>query len=57
MKAEAFAKRVYPTLAEMQKRGLGLNAMATELTARGIRTSEGGTWRGTTIRRVLDRVK
>jgi DNA invertase Pin-like site-specific DNA recombinase len=56
-KADAFAKRVYPTLAKLQQSGLGLNAMAAELTARGIKTSEGGTWRGTTVRRVLDRLK
>lgn len=53
--AAAFAKRVYPTLAEMQQRGLGLRAMAAELSAKGIRTAQGGVWTATAVKRALAR--
>jgi DNA invertase Pin-like site-specific DNA recombinase len=55
-KAGAFAKRVYPTLAEMRQRGLGLRAMAAELSAKGIKTAQGGVWTATAVKRALARV-
>jgi DNA invertase Pin-like site-specific DNA recombinase len=54
-KADAFAARVMPTLQEMRDRGLSLRQTAAELTARGIRTAEGGVWTATTVRRVQAR--
>ena len=54
-KADAFAARVVPTLTEMQARGLSLNAMAAELSSRGIRTARDGAWTPTAVRRVLER--
>jgi DNA invertase Pin-like site-specific DNA recombinase len=55
-KADAFAARVAPTVADMRHRGLSLNQMAAGLTARSILTAEGGTWTATAVRRVLARV-
>ena len=55
MKAATFAARVAPTLAAMQQRGLSLNQMAAELTAKGIMTPQGGTWTATAVRRTLER--
>jgi DNA invertase Pin-like site-specific DNA recombinase len=54
-KADAFAARVAPTLAEMSARGLSLHQVAAELTARSILTAEGGAWTATAVRRVLAR--
>jgi DNA invertase Pin-like site-specific DNA recombinase len=54
-KAVAFAARVAPTLAALQQRGLSLNQMAAELTAKGIMTAQGGTWTATAVRRALER--
>jgi DNA invertase Pin-like site-specific DNA recombinase len=55
-KANAFAARVAPTLAEMQQRGLSLHQMASDLTARSILTPRGGAWTATAVRRALARV-
>jgi DNA invertase Pin-like site-specific DNA recombinase len=56
-KADAFAARLAPTLAEMRGRGTSLHRMAAELTAKSILTAEGGTWTATAVRRVLARVE
>jgi DNA invertase Pin-like site-specific DNA recombinase len=54
-KANAFAARVAPTIAEMQRRGLSLHQIAADLTARSILTPNGGAWTATAVRRVLAR--
>lgn len=54
--ADAFARRVGPTVAEMRSRGLSLAQIATELTARGIKTARGGAWTATAVRNVLARI-
>ena len=56
IKADAFAIRLAPTIAEMQRRGMSLHQMASELTAKSILTAEGGAWTATAVRRVLARV-
>jgi DNA invertase Pin-like site-specific DNA recombinase len=55
-KADAFATRVAPTLAEMQRRGVSLHQMAAELSGRSIPAPRGGAWTATAVRRVLARV-
>jgi hypothetical protein len=54
--ADAFAKAMAPTLAEMQQQGLNLRQMAATLTSRNIPTRRGGTWTPTAVRRLLERV-
>ena len=55
VKADAFASRLAPTVIEMQRRGMSLHQMATELTAKNILTPGGGTWTATSVRRVFAR--
>lgn len=52
-KADVFAARVKPTIASMRAAGKSLHQIATELTAHGILTPNGGRWTATTVRRVL----
>jgi DNA invertase Pin-like site-specific DNA recombinase len=55
-KADEFAKRVGPTIAEMKDSGLSLQQIAAELTARSVLTPRGGdAWTATGVRRVLMR--
>ena len=54
-KADAFATRLAPLMADMKQRGLSLHQMAAELSANSIRTARGGSWTATTVRRVLAR--
>lgn len=54
-KADAFAARVRPVIAEMQAQGASLGAIAAALTDRGIRTAQDGAWTATAVRRVLQR--
>lgn len=57
-KAKARATDLAPVLADMQERGLSLNAMAREMTARSIPTARGGTdWTPTAIKRVLAKIE
>ena len=54
-KAEAFLKRVRPTVVELSKGGASLRDIAAELMARGIRTSRGkDAWTAGTVKRVLE---
>jgi DNA invertase Pin-like site-specific DNA recombinase len=54
-KADAFATRLAPLMADMKQRGLSLHQMAAELRANSIETARGGSWTATTVRRVLAR--
>ena len=54
--ADHFASRLAPTLTEMQRDGLSLNAMAAELKKRGILTPRGGNWTPTAVTRALARI-
>lgn len=54
--ADAFAARLAPTLMTMKQGGLSLNQMATELTAKGIMTAQGGAWTATAVKRALARI-
>ena len=54
--ADDFASRLAPTLTEMQRDGLSLNAMAAELKKRGILTPRGGNWTPTAVTRALARI-
>jgi DNA invertase Pin-like site-specific DNA recombinase len=53
--AMARARQLAPVLSEMKKAGLSARQMATELTARGVPTPNGGRWHGQTVIRMLDR--
>jgi len=55
-RANEFAARVGPTVAELHAKGLSLHGIARELTAQGIVTRRGGTWTSNTVKRVLARV-
>jgi DNA invertase Pin-like site-specific DNA recombinase len=54
-KADAFAARVRPTILVLQAEGKSLRRIATELTAKGVMTAEGGRWDATKVRHVLAR--
>jgi DNA invertase Pin-like site-specific DNA recombinase len=56
--ADVFAANVLPVVREMQARGVTtLDAIATELNARGIRTARGGAWHNSTVRNLLARTE
>jgi DNA invertase Pin-like site-specific DNA recombinase len=55
--ADEFASRVRPLVSEMRGSGLSLNEIADRLNDRQIRTARGGTWKPTTVQRVLSRGK
>jgi DNA invertase Pin-like site-specific DNA recombinase len=52
-KADTFAARLAPMLAELRQRNLSLHQIAAELTARCVMTANGGQWDATKVRRVL----
>ena len=54
-KADAFAGRVAPIAREIQAEGKGLEAIAAELTRRGIKTARGGRWAAQTVKNLLAR--
>ncbi len=53
--ADAFASRVQPIARELQAGGKSLNAIAAELSARGIRTARGGKWTGQAVKNAMAR--
>jgi hypothetical protein len=53
--ANAFAARVRPTIVALQAEAKSLRQIASELTAKGVKTAQGGAWVATTVRRVLAR--
>jgi DNA invertase Pin-like site-specific DNA recombinase len=55
-RAEAFANKLAPIMAEMERRPLSLRQMAAELTAQGIQTPRGGQWTAAAVRAVLLRL-
>lgn len=56
--AEAFAADLAPVLADIRAAGHGsLRAIAAELTARGIRTRQGGLWRVSNVKALLERLQ
>ena len=57
VKADARAASVQPVLEEMRARGLSLRQMATELDARSVRTTRGGAWTATAVKRALERTQ
>ena len=56
-KADEFAAKLTPIMAEMRKRSLSLRQMAAELTAQGIQTPRGGQWTAAAVRGVLARLE
>ena len=54
--ADENAASVAPILAEMQRRGLSLRAMAAGLTAQGITTPRGKAWTATAVSNALERI-
>ena len=54
-KADAFAARVAPIARELRAEGKGLEAVAAELTRRGIKTRRGGKWAAQTVKNLLAR--
>lgn len=54
-KADAFAARVGPLAQELQASGMALEAIARELTVRGVKTARGGAWTGTAVKNLLAR--
>jgi DNA invertase Pin-like site-specific DNA recombinase len=55
-KADAFAAKVAPTIGDMRLYGLSLRQTASELTAQGIETAQGGQWTAAAVRAVLLRL-
>jgi DNA invertase Pin-like site-specific DNA recombinase len=55
-KADAFASKLAPIMAELQGRGLSLRQIATELKAQGIQTPRDGNWTAAAARSVLARI-
>jgi DNA invertase Pin-like site-specific DNA recombinase len=54
--ADRFAKAMRPLIAEIQAAGIvGFGSIAAVLNDRGIRTSRGARWHGSTVRNILDR--
>lgn len=54
-RADAFAAKVRPMIAELRGEGLAFAAIADQLNARKVRTARGSTWTGMAVKRVLDR--
>jgi len=54
-KSDAFAARVQPIARELQAAGMGLRAIAAELTARGVLTARGGAWTAQAVKNLLAR--
>lgn len=54
--ADAFAMRLQPTVARMQREGMTLKAMAQELNDNGTPTARGGSWGATTVANLLGRL-
>jgi DNA invertase Pin-like site-specific DNA recombinase len=55
-KADAFAAKLAPTIAEMRQRGLSLRQMASELSVQGIETAQGGEWTAAAVRSLVLRL-
>jgi DNA invertase Pin-like site-specific DNA recombinase len=57
-KAEARARAIElaPLIRELQQRGLSMNAIAAELTKRGVPTLRGGTWHAQHVIRIVERI-
>ena len=55
--ADRFARRFLPLLLDMQKKGLGLCAMADEMNERGYTTRRGRHWTSQSVRQILKRRK
>jgi hypothetical protein len=53
--ADRFARRYLPILLAMQRQGMGLRAIASELNANGHTTRHGGPWTDQTVRQLLKR--
>lgn len=53
--ADRFARRYLPLLLAMQRRGMGLRAIAMELNANGHLTRCGGPWTDQAVRQLLKR--
>lgn len=57
LRADQRANELAPVMKEMLDQGLSLNAMARELTMRGIPTARGGeTWKPAQVKRVIQRL-
>jgi DNA invertase Pin-like site-specific DNA recombinase len=54
--AEAFARRIAPTVRRLRKQHLTLQGLAGALNGVGVRTSRNGEWYATSVRRLLDRL-
>lgn len=54
-RADAFAARVAPIARKLQAEGRGLEAIAAELSRRGIKTARGGRWAAQTVKNLLAR--
>lgn len=55
--ADRFARRFLPLLLDMQKKGMGLRAMAAEMNERGYTTRRGRCWTDQAVRQILKRRK
>lgn len=55
--ADRFARRFLALFLDMQKDGLGLRAIATEMNERGYTTRQGKCWTRQAVRQVLKRYK
>jgi DNA invertase Pin-like site-specific DNA recombinase len=54
--ADAFAANVVPIVRQIQASGItGLQAIASAMNERGIRTARGGAWHNSTVRNLLGR--
>ncbi len=54
-RAQEYADRVGPMVADLRQQGLSLREIAAALTTKGIRTMRGGAWTADAVKRVLDR--
>jgi DNA invertase Pin-like site-specific DNA recombinase len=55
-RADAFAARVGPMVAEMRQAGRSLRQIAAEMALRGVKTANGGQWSADAVRAVLQRL-
>jgi DNA invertase Pin-like site-specific DNA recombinase len=55
-KADAYAAKLAPIIADLQGHSLSLRQMAGELTAQGIQTPRGGGWTAAAVRSLLMRL-
>jgi hypothetical protein len=55
--ADRFARRFLPLLLDMQKKGMGLRAIAAEMNERGYTTRRGRCWTDQAVRQILKRRK